>query len=380
MTNPTSNFGWQMPTSTDLVTDLPADFEVFGQAVDTSLADLKGGTTGQVLSKASNTDMDFTWVAQDDSNAIQNAIVDAKGDLIAATAADTPARIGVGTNGQVLSANSSAATGLEWITLAAGGGDLYSQDFTSSGTFSVPSGVDKVLVLAVGGGGAGGGCLSGGGTYQVGGGGGGGQIKFEPVAVTAGGSVTVTIGAGGTGGTGRGASGGSTTFGALLTALGGDGGGDTGIYAPATNGQNQGGAGLRNGTYYIAGGGGGGATSNGGSPLTGEATSGETNFTASGIGNTNSLGSSGGRAVYGNKWYYGGIGGAGWLNMGGGGGAYGPMGGGYGTDGGGYNTTSSNAGQANTGGGGRGSSTTSDSSVNGYNGGSGFLRVIWVAS
>jgi hypothetical protein len=61
MTNPTSNFGWQMPTSTDLVTDLPADFETFGQAVDTSLADLKGGTSGQVLSKASNTDMDFTW-------------------------------------------------------------------------------------------------------------------------------------------------------------------------------------------------------------------------------------------------------------------------------------------------------------------------------
>jgi hypothetical protein len=62
MTNPTSNFGWQMPTSTDLVTDLPADFEVFGQAVDTSLAELKGGTTGQVLSKTSNTNMDFTWI------------------------------------------------------------------------------------------------------------------------------------------------------------------------------------------------------------------------------------------------------------------------------------------------------------------------------
>jgi len=51
-----------MPTPTDLVTDLPADFEVFGQAVDTTLADLKGGTSGQVLSKASGTDMDFTWV------------------------------------------------------------------------------------------------------------------------------------------------------------------------------------------------------------------------------------------------------------------------------------------------------------------------------
>jgi hypothetical protein len=65
MTNPTSNFGWQMPTSTDLVTDLPADFEVFGQAVDTSLADLKGGTTGQVLAKNSNTNMDFVWLDPD---------------------------------------------------------------------------------------------------------------------------------------------------------------------------------------------------------------------------------------------------------------------------------------------------------------------------
>jgi len=56
-----------MPTNTDLVSQLPADFEVFGQAVDTSMADLKGGTTGQVLSKASNTDMDFTWIEQDDT-------------------------------------------------------------------------------------------------------------------------------------------------------------------------------------------------------------------------------------------------------------------------------------------------------------------------
>jgi hypothetical protein len=108
-----------MPQSTDLVTDLPADFEVFGQAVATSMADLLGGTTGQILSKASNTDMDFTWVAQDDSNAIQNAIVDAKGDLIAATAADTPARLAVGTNGQVLTADSTAATGLAWAAIPA---------------------------------------------------------------------------------------------------------------------------------------------------------------------------------------------------------------------------------------------------------------------
>jgi len=62
MSNPTTPFSWQMPTATDLVTDLPADFEVFGQAVATSMADLLGGTTGQVLSKTTNTNMDFTWV------------------------------------------------------------------------------------------------------------------------------------------------------------------------------------------------------------------------------------------------------------------------------------------------------------------------------
>lgn len=119
MSNPTSNFNWSMPTASDLVTDLPADFEVFGQAVDTTFADLKGGTTGQVLAKASGTDMDFTWVAQDDSNAIQNSIMDAKGDLIAATAADTPARLAIGTNGQILTADSTASTGMKWETPAA---------------------------------------------------------------------------------------------------------------------------------------------------------------------------------------------------------------------------------------------------------------------
>lgn len=65
MANPTTNFGWVMPTTTDLVTDLPADFAIFGQAVDTSLAELKGGATGQVLSKTSATDMDFTWIDPD---------------------------------------------------------------------------------------------------------------------------------------------------------------------------------------------------------------------------------------------------------------------------------------------------------------------------
>ena len=130
MANPTTNFNWQMPTSTDLVTDLPADFETFGQAVDTSLAELKGGTTGQVLSKTSNTDMDFTWVTTDDANAIQNSIVDAKGDIVAASANDTPARLAVGNNGETLVADSSTATGLRYQAIqAAGRNVLINSDF-----------------------------------------------------------------------------------------------------------------------------------------------------------------------------------------------------------------------------------------------------------
>jgi hypothetical protein len=139
MANPTTNFGWQMPTATDLVTDLPADFEVFGQAVDTDFVDLLGGTTGQVLSKASATDLDFAWIAQDDSNAIQNAIMDAKGDLIGATAADTPSRLAVGTDGQILTADSAEATGLKWTTAASGGMTLINSGTVTSGTLDVGS-------------------------------------------------------------------------------------------------------------------------------------------------------------------------------------------------------------------------------------------------
>lgn len=57
---------------------------------------------------------------------IQPTIVDAKGDLIAATAADTVARLAVGTNDQVLIADSSTATGLKWGTPSSGGMTLIS--------------------------------------------------------------------------------------------------------------------------------------------------------------------------------------------------------------------------------------------------------------
>jgi hypothetical protein len=218
MSNPTTPFNWQMPTNTDLVTDLPADFEVFGQAVATSMADLLGGTTGQILSKATNADMDFTWINNDQGDitgitatspltgggtsgaitvgiqaastsqsgavqltdstsststttaatpnsvktaydlangAVAKSIVDAKGDLIAATAADTVSRLAVGTNGQVLTADSTEATGMKWAS-AAGSSSSYSllgsAALTGSTTITVSglSGYNNLFVTVSG--------------------------------------------------------------------------------------------------------------------------------------------------------------------------------------------------------------------------------------
>ena len=154
-----------MPTPTDLVTDLPADFEVFGQAVDTDLADLNGGTTGQVLSKTSNTDLDFTWISPNPgditgvtagtgisgggtsgdvtvTNSMATAI-DAKGDLIVGTGADTFSKLSAGTNGYLLTADSAETTGLKWAAAAAGGGMTLLSTTTLSGATTTISSIDQ---------------------------------------------------------------------------------------------------------------------------------------------------------------------------------------------------------------------------------------------
>ena len=129
MANPTTNYSFAMPTNTDLVKDLPADFEVFGQAVDTQMK--------------TNADA-----------AIAKSLVTTKGDLIAATGASTPARLAVGaTNGQVLTVDSAETTGMKWAT-PAGGGTNYTLLNTggtattsgSSVTVSGISGQDKLFI------------------------------------------------------------------------------------------------------------------------------------------------------------------------------------------------------------------------------------------
>lgn len=62
MATTTPNFGWSVPTSTDLVKDGATAIETLGDSIDASFLDLKGGNTDQVLAKNSNTDLDYKWV------------------------------------------------------------------------------------------------------------------------------------------------------------------------------------------------------------------------------------------------------------------------------------------------------------------------------
>ena len=91
------------------------------------------------------------------SGMVPLSTVTAKGDLIAATASGAVSNLAVGTNGQFLTAASTASTGLTWSSVSIPSAvALQEQQFTSSGTWTAPTGVTKVWLLVVGGGGGGG--------------------------------------------------------------------------------------------------------------------------------------------------------------------------------------------------------------------------------
>ena len=150
MTNPTSNYGFVLPTATDLVTDLPADFEVALQGVDTRLKALQPGTTLGDLTYASATANTNTrlpigtagqvlsvsgggvpaWTASADVTPLTT-----KGDLFTFTTAD--ARLAVGADYGFLQALASESTGLKWND---GAWTSYSPTITAgSGTLTTAS-------------------------------------------------------------------------------------------------------------------------------------------------------------------------------------------------------------------------------------------------
>jgi hypothetical protein len=92
-----------------------------------------GGTSGTVT------------VGLNTSSVIPPTIVDAKGDLIAATANDNLSRLAVGSNGTVLTADSTAATGLKWDAISSGGLTLLSTT-TLSGTLTTLSSIPNTFI------------------------------------------------------------------------------------------------------------------------------------------------------------------------------------------------------------------------------------------
>lgn len=168
MANPTTNYGFVLPTSTDLVTDLPADFEIALQGVDTRIKALNPETTLGDIAYGSATANTNTRLALGTANQVLKVnsgatapewavdpttdVVTTAGDLIYGTGADAVTRLGIGTAGQVLTVN-SGATAPEWAAVPAGGGfDLLSTTALTgaSVTINVSNAYKHLQVLITG--------------------------------------------------------------------------------------------------------------------------------------------------------------------------------------------------------------------------------------
>jgi hypothetical protein len=141
----TTNFGWTTPADTDLVKDGAAAIRTLGNGIDTSFLDLKGGTTGQILSKNSNTDLDFTWIAND------------QGDITAITTGTDSGLAGGVTSGAAnlrLKLEFDAETGTTYTLVAGNLNQLVTLNNASSITLTIPPSVfsagDVINVAQIG--------------------------------------------------------------------------------------------------------------------------------------------------------------------------------------------------------------------------------------
>jgi hypothetical protein len=148
----TTNYAWETPDDTDLVKDGAAAIRTLGSSIDTTtkalnpsttLGDIEYrsstantntrlaiGTTGQVLAVVGGVP---AWATTADQTPLTT-----KGDIFTFTTVD--ARLGVGANGTVLTADSAEATGLKWATPASGGMTLLNTyNITAASTLSLPS-------------------------------------------------------------------------------------------------------------------------------------------------------------------------------------------------------------------------------------------------
>ena len=259
----------------------------------------------------------------------------------------------------VMTPNGTATTSYNYFII---------QVFTSSTSWTAPSGIVGIDYLVVAGGGGGGG---------LGGGGGAGGVQTGTLTTGLTGAKTVTIGTGGAGGTTARASNGANSVFATITATGGGGGGTSsgtsGVATGANGGSGGGGARNRAGGTGTSGQGNNGGTGGGSStPYEGGGGGGKSVF---GTTATNNVGGAGGAGTDYSATFGTGFGVSGVVAGGGGGGVTSGTAGSGGTGGGGagaVGTAAITAGTANTGGGGGGSGVTS---VRGGSGGSGVVVI-----
>jgi len=155
----TTNFGWETPDDTDLVKDGAAAMRTLGNSIDTSFVDLKGGTSGQILSKASNTDLDYAWIANDQGDitgVTAGTGISGGGTSGAVTVSiDTAVTVDRTTaqtltnktltspiiNGGLINLSFNAQTGTTYTLVAADSGKLVTASNASAITITVPPSV-----------------------------------------------------------------------------------------------------------------------------------------------------------------------------------------------------------------------------------------------